>query len=367
MRNKKGITLVALVVTIIIMLILAGVSISALTNTGIFEKVQDAKQKSEEAEKEQNKILSEYETALDQYDENTLVYKVNNGEIKIGDYISYTPDTVTKENEKYKTLISNLVTYSGTNENTESTLTQETDMKWRVLDVKDGQVRLISEKPTESTITLYGYNGYNNAVKLLDDTCNTLYNNSKLANKVQNLKIEDITIHMETQPTEDTAEISLESINYPKILEQEENQIVENSIIGNKLKLSEQNKFITGKDMTTISTLKNTYWWKSMSIEDFNKENKEMYYKLFINDNKNNYETYWMSSRCTRIIDKNINFRIRCVSTGIIGADYTSISNDEECKRTCSFRPVITLNSNVQLDTINSGDGSTSENEYAIK
>ena len=57
--------------------------------------------------------------------------------------------------------------------------------------MEDGQVRLISEVPTTSTITLSGYNGYNNAVKLLDDVCSTLYN-SKLATKVQNLKIEDI-------------------------------------------------------------------------------------------------------------------------------------------------------------------------------
>ena len=27
---------------------------------------------------------------------------------------------------------------------------------------------------------LKGYEGYNNAVKLLDDTCNVLYNNSKI-------------------------------------------------------------------------------------------------------------------------------------------------------------------------------------------
>ena len=50
LRNKnKGITLVALVITIIILLILAGISISALTNTGIFQKAKDAKQKSADA------------------------------------------------------------------------------------------------------------------------------------------------------------------------------------------------------------------------------------------------------------------------------------------------------------------------------
>ena len=44
-KKNKGITLVALVVTIVVLLILAGISISALTNTGIFQKAKEAKQK----------------------------------------------------------------------------------------------------------------------------------------------------------------------------------------------------------------------------------------------------------------------------------------------------------------------------------
>ncbi len=43
MAKNKGITLVALIVTIIILLILAGTSISTLTNTGIFEKAKEQK------------------------------------------------------------------------------------------------------------------------------------------------------------------------------------------------------------------------------------------------------------------------------------------------------------------------------------
>ena len=68
LRNKnKGITLVALVITIIILLILAGISISALTNTGIFQKAKDAKQKSADAELDQNTKLDEYENEIDNY------------------------------------------------------------------------------------------------------------------------------------------------------------------------------------------------------------------------------------------------------------------------------------------------------------
>ena len=71
LREKcKGITLVALVITIVILIILAGISISTLTNTGIFKKAKDAKGASENAEKKQNEILAEYESELDKYTRN---------------------------------------------------------------------------------------------------------------------------------------------------------------------------------------------------------------------------------------------------------------------------------------------------------
>ena len=67
LKNTKGITLVALVITIIILLILAGISISALTNTGIFEKAKDTKEKSEAEEKQQSETLDNYEKELNKY------------------------------------------------------------------------------------------------------------------------------------------------------------------------------------------------------------------------------------------------------------------------------------------------------------
>ncbi len=44
-KNKKGITLIALVITIIILLILAGISIASLTGSGLLKKAGDAKNK----------------------------------------------------------------------------------------------------------------------------------------------------------------------------------------------------------------------------------------------------------------------------------------------------------------------------------
>jgi len=69
MKKNKGITLVALVVTIVVLLILAGVSINlVLGDNGIVKKAQDAKTKSAEASendlKGMNSLVSEMEGAI---------------------------------------------------------------------------------------------------------------------------------------------------------------------------------------------------------------------------------------------------------------------------------------------------------------
>lgn len=197
-----------------------------------------------------------------------------------------------------------------------------------------------------------GYNGYNNAVKLLDDACSTLYN-SKLATKVQNLKIEDITKYMKTQPTEDTTPYSPTSKYYPEIILKEKGQTV-NETPGRELDLSEQKEFInqTTKPQVSSWTLKKTYWFQTMNNTDSFTDSK--YYELFIN-NGSNYPTYWMSSRCVYANSDYASFRVRIVDSGYVDADSLYNSSYGEGSADYAFRPVITLNSNVQ---VTSGNGS---------
>lgn len=49
MKSQKGITLIALVITIIVMLILVGVTIAMAVNGGLFEKASDAAGKTNNA------------------------------------------------------------------------------------------------------------------------------------------------------------------------------------------------------------------------------------------------------------------------------------------------------------------------------
>lgn len=72
MKRQNGITLVALVITIIILLILAGISIASLTNSGLFDKANKAKNEYQNAEQDEQNTLNEYETELNKYLPNEL-------------------------------------------------------------------------------------------------------------------------------------------------------------------------------------------------------------------------------------------------------------------------------------------------------
>ena len=69
-KRKSGITLIALVITIIILLILSGISISALTNQGLFKNAKLAKEKAEKEQKKETSLLDQYESELNKYVEN---------------------------------------------------------------------------------------------------------------------------------------------------------------------------------------------------------------------------------------------------------------------------------------------------------
>ena len=67
MKKENGITLVALVITIVILLILAGISIASLQQTGLFGKAKEAKNAQENAQVLENTRLNTYETEVNEY------------------------------------------------------------------------------------------------------------------------------------------------------------------------------------------------------------------------------------------------------------------------------------------------------------
>lgn len=65
-NKSKGITLIALVITIIILLILAGITIAQLTRKGLLDNAKKAKEDSLEEQEKEDKILSEHEDKINE-------------------------------------------------------------------------------------------------------------------------------------------------------------------------------------------------------------------------------------------------------------------------------------------------------------
>lgn len=82
-KKNKGITLISLVITVIILLILAGISISSLSGSGMFEKTKLAKEESRKADIIEYINLKLDEILIDNYDKDINEFmEVANSEFK---------------------------------------------------------------------------------------------------------------------------------------------------------------------------------------------------------------------------------------------------------------------------------------------
>ena len=165
--KEKGITLIALVVTIIILLILAGVTLNiALSDGGLFNKTQEAAEKYKQAQSDEQEMVRQIATQM---------------------YSDYIGVEVTGYNPTGTTTCTIETTKSGYTDS--QTFERDTDMRWRIWDFDGNTLRIIGD-PTNQELYLQGATGYNNGVWILDNICSTLYSNGK--SKVRNLKRSDI-------------------------------------------------------------------------------------------------------------------------------------------------------------------------------
>ena len=187
-KTEKGITLVALVVTIVVLLILAGVSINlVLGNNGIIAKAKEAETKSAEARqndlKGMNALAEEMNNALGEKP------KVDLSKYKIGDSVNYTYDPASSS----YTLESK---YSGYSSN--QTIAQTTGLTWKVLNVdkENDTVDIISTNPTSSTVIFANILGYNNGPYLMNEICKAQYSNKTLGVNARSINLLDMEKHL---------------------------------------------------------------------------------------------------------------------------------------------------------------------------
>ena len=67
MKKQNGITLVALVITIIILLILAGITIATLGKVGLFENARKAESSYKNGQNKENAAIDDYDQWVKNY------------------------------------------------------------------------------------------------------------------------------------------------------------------------------------------------------------------------------------------------------------------------------------------------------------
>ena len=213
-KREKGITLVALVITIVILIILATVAIQfAFGENGLINRAQDAKNYQTNAVAEQNKFFGDAETAINEAlggkgestGEKTLVQAFKDGEIKVGDYVNYKPEA--HDPITVGTSETGYTDSEGVSGGTDQTFTQDPNTTWRVLGLsedgnhllltsgspikKDGKADFGDGQVDDPYLVLESAAGAANCVQVLDKISG-LYHNSALADETRSMKIEDI-------------------------------------------------------------------------------------------------------------------------------------------------------------------------------
>lgn len=366
-ERSRGITLIALVITIVVLIILAGISIVILIgDNGLIARTIETKEESrgatvaEEAEFWRSTIhIAEYGNSdtetlqeilerlknqkLLTEDEVNHILNVNR-EITIGSkVISFTePYMLISDLVKSKTVkIGDYVNYKPNNDN-------YSNVGWRVLDVTDdGLVRLISDRWVASFVANQE-DGYNNVVYELNNQCNSNYSRQGVGEATA-VKIEDLEKHLTYDFTTSVKEgvrygdVIEREINYPNILLNQRGVWI-NSIEGT-LGRSEQISPITGSTMGNIR-LAQTAWDKNPMIEDDFED--LIYYELFNNTD--------FASRSVILLNN---------STSVYFGVYTMSNNSFFTKPTTNYPggvsvftcAVVTLSSGVRVDINNSEEG----------
>ena len=279
----------------------------------------------------------------------------------VGKYIDYIPESGTFSEHTN-------VNYSGSSDN--SQLSTEMNLKWRILSADNNKLTLISDRPTSSKLKLYGVNGYNNGVLLLNNACEAMYSNSSLGATGRSIKIEDIEVHSSYRiPNEgSTFTTTSDSRTYPLIFAKEEDG-APNGTYGTQYSASEQDEYITGTgDSSSIKGKANRYWFEMSEYME------ELYLEIFSYEpgtSTNFKETYGIATRCLGAstitgtsITRQIEFELQCVEDGSIF--FVSLCNTSGGKweGSITLRPIVEINLS-QVNLWKTGDG-TSNSPFSI-
>lgn len=405
--NNDGITLIALVVTVVVTLIIAAVSIATLTgDNSTINNAEKAKEDTEIAEEKEILTTSAVQAAgkdtlgnvtedkleeelSNNIGEKDVAYKLTgtgpfvvtyldsersyiideNGNVseyvdiaeyvKIGQYVNYNPTvkdlsgTPVESNKlKYTSPKGDGQTH-GNGSAPQTFTATATGTRWKVLSIENGTVTLISKDVIKTdaggNFVLYGAPGYLYAEQELNEVCK-IYGYGYGANKSQ------VTTYSYGGPTDGeltgqitgsgARSIKVEDINKYAGLSTEEDFKTLNSNYGNTTNPTTNIKYPT---ITTPNGKSTSAGVKNLKYTDYkynkSKVNQEIQNILWTGNN------YWLASRCVSTNSGDASFIVRyVVSSGVYG-NYLcygyGLDLHELTNSIYAVRPLVSLKSEV--------------------
>ena len=191
-----------MVVTIVVLLILAGISLNlVLGQNGIISRAQDARNQTAEGKANTEKAINALTDEMEAYVKGNESGSGNNGgnnggtpadlsKYNIGDEVAYTYDVVSGGYS---------LTAAQSGYTSDQTVAQSsTTLKWKIInkDESTGTIDIVSAEPTSNTVYFRGALGYNNGVYLINDICEKLYSNTAKGIKARSINLEDMEKHL---------------------------------------------------------------------------------------------------------------------------------------------------------------------------
>ncbi len=362
MKGNEGITLVALVVTIVVLLILAGISLNlVLGQNGIISRAQDARNQTAEGKANTEKAINALTDEMEAYVKENEGGNGNNGgtpadlsKYNIGDEVAYTYDVVSGGYS---------LTAAQSGYTSDQTVAQSsTTLKWKIInkDESTGTIDIVSAEPTSNTVYFRGALGYNNGVYLINDICEKLYSNTAKGIKARSINLEDMEKHL-TDAGFTARNAYSNSVTYgtPKTYTSNKQYP--------KLYASQIGAGITSTSVTQPNTVKTVDPYKESSkgyttptaetsdtAGDSGLTVTQTYYYIPINET--NYgaaaailsqsNTYWVASRYVTTDSSFAYFGLRNADTGM-GGGGMFISDGDTYNGYDRLRPLVSLSSSV--------------------
>ena len=328
--NKRGVSLIVLVITIIIMIIIAGAIILALNGSGMLGRANTAKTKADVSTKKQAGItaLAEYNLLVNSNDSSVLgktassyvrekltaqgidadnvtvvdekvivgsgASAINKG-VKQGDYVGYVP--IAKTSSTYK--VGQTDTYF-------STQSGSATLGWRYIGIDDnGNALLIADKPTNDGLYLVGKSAYLQGPNIMNELCKELYSSN--LGIARNTNVNDINKILEANPVGTYVNVSGRSIDNPL-----------NLTIGQLISQNDERELSDTKTPNVGENI-NDYVSNSYSYAGTKyKANTTDEYKLVFKNELDENISYWLasSSVLAHFSGGRVFFNLSCVVDG---------------------------------------------------